>query len=438
MKTNYYKLLVSNAILKIWDKSILFSICNKNYINHTVFFALKKHNFHIRSGILKTENSSKSSSYLLAMKYIRNNELIDAFKLNDLLSFANLSINQDLLDKILNKPVTTFINLKKDTMLSHDFLQNIGSIRNEKCLAGIYFWTHTSTGSMYVGSSRHLARRLIGYFKATHSNVGKFIPLLKKEGVNAFTLQVIPLNAEYYEFLELIIEQYFLLQPRFNLNTLKVVNKISGARSKSLYMYNKDFSKLIYSSSNQEEFIFKLKIHHSIITDSMNTGSLYLNKYVFTNQPVFSAVSTNLSLDNVLTLLEKERLNYKKPRKVVIFSVDHENQKLYFNSIKNCLCFLNNISVSNKTALYRHINTGKPYNGYVCMWGSEKHDNKNKSIQVSVTNLDTGESNVYSSIRKTALSFSPGIYTTGQTIKHYAQSGNIFKDKFIIKITGKN
>jgi len=73
------------------------------------------------------------------MKYIRNNELIDAFKLNDLLSFANLSINQDLLDKILNKPVTTFINLKKDTMLSHDFLQNIGSIRNEKCLAGIYF-----------------------------------------------------------------------------------------------------------------------------------------------------------------------------------------------------------------------------------------------------------------------------------------------------------
>jgi len=91
---------------------------------------------------------------------------------------------------------------------------------------------------MYVGSSRHLARRLIGYFKATHSNVGKFIPLLKKEGVNAFTLQVIPLNAEYYEFLELIIEQYFLLQPRFNLNTLKVVNKISGARSKSLYMYS--------------------------------------------------------------------------------------------------------------------------------------------------------------------------------------------------------
>lgn len=81
---------------------------------------------------------------------------------------------------------------------------------------------------MYVGSSSSLARRLIGYFKGTHADVGKFIPLLKKEGVNEFTLEVIPLTDEYYDSLELSIEQYFLLQysSKFNLNTLKVVNKM--------------------------------------------------------------------------------------------------------------------------------------------------------------------------------------------------------------------
>lgn len=56
------------------------------------------------------------------------------------------------------------------------------------CPAGVYIWTHLSTGDKYVGSSSSLARRLTGYFKGTHADVGKFIPLLKKEGVDAFTL----------------------------------------------------------------------------------------------------------------------------------------------------------------------------------------------------------------------------------------------------------
>lgn len=44
-------------------------------------------------------------------------------------------------------------------------------------------------------------------------------------------------------------------------------------------MYTKDFTKLRYSSYIQEDFRFKLKIHHSII----NNNSVYLGKYVFTN-----------------------------------------------------------------------------------------------------------------------------------------------------------
>jgi len=99
---------------------------------------------------------------------------------------------------------------------------------------------------MYVGSSSRLARRLIGYFNNTHRSTGKLIPLLKKEGVGAFKLEVIPLIESYTKNQELILEQYFLLNYKFNLNTLKVVNNISGARSKNLYMYTKNKSELIY------------------------------------------------------------------------------------------------------------------------------------------------------------------------------------------------
>lgn len=97
-----------------------------------------------------------------------------------------------------------------------------------------------------MGSSSGLARRLIGYINNTHATTGKLIPLIKREGVGAFKLEVITLTESYTENQEVCLEQYFLLHSEFNLNTLRVVNDISGSRAKKLYMYNKDLSELIF------------------------------------------------------------------------------------------------------------------------------------------------------------------------------------------------
>jgi hypothetical protein len=109
------------------------------------------------------------------------------------------------------------------------------------------------TGNKYVGSSSKLAKRLQGYFNGTHKSVGKFIPFLKLEGLSKFKLEILLLSESYFVNKELALEQYFLLHPEFNLNTLKVVNSFSGARAKSLYMYSKDFSKLILEEQNLKE-----------------------------------------------------------------------------------------------------------------------------------------------------------------------------------------
>jgi len=136
-----------------------------------------------------------------------------------------------------------------------------------------------------VGSSSGLARRLIGYINDTHVTTGKLIPLIKKEGIGAFKLEVIPLTESYAEKQEICLEQYFLLHSEFNLNTLRVVSDISGVRAKKLYMYTKDLSKLIYAADIQEDFIFKLGVHHSTFSHCLKTGAIYLNKYIFTNKP---------------------------------------------------------------------------------------------------------------------------------------------------------
>lgn len=157
-------------------------------------------------------------------------------------------------------------------------------------------------------------------------------------------------------------------------------------------MYTKDFSKLIYSSYIQEDFIFKLKIHHSIISNN----SVYLGKYVFTNQAVEGVENCSMNIEDIITMLDKERLE-EKGKKVVIISENDNNNIKSFNSIKDCVDFLNTIAPSNKTTLYRYIDTGKSYQGYICKFSNEQISRK--SIAVKVTHIPSGTIVIYPTIR---------------------------------------
>jgi hypothetical protein len=228
-----------------------------------------------------------------------------------------------------------------------------------------------------------------------------------------------------------------LLHSEFNLNTLKVVNDFSGARAKPLFMYTKDFAELIYSSDVQEDFIFKLRIHHTVFSKSLNTGAYYLDKYIFTDKPFVGAKETNMSVTDVCTMLDKDRLEIQKAkgRKVSIKAVGDNTTKL-FESIRTCVAYLNTIAPSNKTTLYRHINSGKPYQGYICEWESEEGTTSitDKSVQVNILHVPTGKSETFPSFRKAALSFAPKYTTTGPTIKVFAENGKLFQGEYKITI----
>jgi hypothetical protein len=247
-------------------------------------------------------------------------------------------------------------------------------------------------------------------------------------------LEVLPLIESYSINQELSLEQYFLLHSEFNLNTLKVVNNFSGARAKPLYMYTKDLSELIYYSDVQEDFIFKLRIHHTIFTRSLKTGKPYLDKYVFTDKPKVDAKKNNYSMAEINKMLDKDRFEIQKTkgRKVFLKAVNDSHTKK-FNSINDCIEYLNTIAPSFKTTLYRHMKSGKPYQGYVCKLDNEE----TRDIKVNVTHLANNKTITYSSLRKAALSFAPKYNTTGQIIKAFADSGKLFKDEYEITIKKK-
>lgn len=94
---------------------------------------------------------------------------------------------------------------------------------------GVYIFTCWYTNVKYVGSSSELALRLRGYLNKTHKKIGKLIPLIEEKGWSSFRLEVICLP-NYPEFKpEIVLEQYFLLHPAFNLNTIRVSNNPSGS-----------------------------------------------------------------------------------------------------------------------------------------------------------------------------------------------------------------
>lgn len=252
---------------------------------------------------------------------------------------------------------------------------NLGTPSSKIQVPGVYIFTHKATGYKYVGSSSQLAVRLIGYINYKYKPIGKFIPLLKDNKLSSFTLDIIPLLNDYDFRSELVLEQYYLLDPSFNLNTVKVVNNPSGSNAKPLYMYNRDKTVLYYYSSQQKDFIINLNISHVTFTKHLNNSTFYLGKYLFSREPVIIAKVKEMSILKLALQLEKDRKTYNKNKPLnslsrsVLMSFSEQTinktDKLFF-SIGQCVRYLREQGfTANQQTLVKYIEKGKIYHGYI-------------------------------------------------------------------------
>ena len=229
-----------------------------------------------------------------------------------------------------------------------------------------------------MGSSSQLALRLSGYLNYTHKPTGKFIPLLFKEKISNFTLEIIPLVNNYNFRSEIVLEQYYLLDPSFTLNTIKVVNNPSGSNAKPLFMYNRDKTVLYYSSTQQIDFIKDLNISHFTFSKHLKNGSYYLGKYLFTREAELHAKVKDISIIKLQLQLENDRklFNKNKPLNSLSRSVlmclenstssDKEDSSMLFFSIGKCVEHLRSKGLpATQTTMVKYIGTGKSYHGYI-------------------------------------------------------------------------
>lgn len=212
--------------------------------------------------------------------------VVNADIINNILCIYNLHVTDEVLNNLINIPQISFGCLSKDLTKDLQFKDKLG-VANRP-VAGVYIFTPKWSGVKYVGSSTELATRLGGYLRSTHKEYGKFIPFLAEEGLSKFTLGVMSICFSTILKPELVLEQYFLLDPSFNLNTSRVAN-IPHHKSREMYMYNKDKTILIYHNDITKNFLTKFGISRDAIIGNIETGKYYLGNYVFSPVPILTA-----------------------------------------------------------------------------------------------------------------------------------------------------
>jgi GIY-YIG catalytic domain len=309
-------------------------------------------------------------SHKLALEHINQKKPVNCKIINDILAYCNITINDEILKNLINSPRIVINNLDKEGSSTKKIIKdNLGLPSSKIQVPGVYIFTHKNTGQKYVGSSSQLAVRLSGYLNNKYKTMGKFLPLLNKESFFNFTLEIIPLYNNYSFRSEIVLEQFYLLDPSFNLNTIKVANNPSGSNAKPLYMYNRDKSVLYYYSTQQKDFIVNLNISHFTFTKHLNKGSYYLGKYLFSRFPENTAKVKDISNLDLALQLEKDRkiFNKNKPLNSLsrsVLLVDDNTTKLFF-SIGKCISYLRDKGLpATQTTLVKYIDKGKTYHGF--------------------------------------------------------------------------
>ena len=318
----------------------------------------------------------------LALKHINSGELPTSFLINKILLNQNLSVTDSKLDKLL-KVKGIEINLPLYTLEDNILLDELTGKSAYKGFFGVYIFTHINTGQKYVGSSNLLRRRINYYFKLDFPLIGKFLPLLRKEGLKAFKLTIFKLDSNKFSNKDaLILEQYYLLNKGFNLNTLKVINA-GPSKGDAVYVYDLTCSTLYYHAKSKIELKRVLKIHPETSKKLVDTKIPYLNKFLLLSYLIPTSSISNIYVENLLGIMQKDRKNMYTLGSRRSISVELEIKKgnsfvcnggysLNFSSLTSCMVYLRRLGLNIKRdTLTKYIKNEKVFHNFLCKYSKK-------------------------------------------------------------------
>ena len=315
----------------------------------------------------------------LAIEHINSGEPTTFEVINKILLNQNLIITEGKLEQLL-KVRGVEIELPVTTEEDKKLLAQLTGKSKHKGYLGVYIFKHKSTGLKYVGSSNLLRRRMDCYFKGDFPVAGKFLPLLRKEGLGAFNLKIFKLNRDKFNSQDaLILEQYFLLSKEFDLNSLRVVNT-GPSKGKGVYIYNISCSTLYYQAKSKIDLKRVLKIHPETCKIYVDSKIPYLKNFLLLSYPIPTASNSEISIQELAEKMQKERQNFYTlgtlrsiPVKLEIKEgntfVDPSivGHALNFDSLTSCIEYLREVGlIIKRSTLTKYIKIGKVFHNFLC------------------------------------------------------------------------
>lgn len=385
-------IIILIILVKYYELKLLFKqtiskkkIENKKNLGHIQSYVFIKNRFYKRQNIFYTFECpyilkslirykstaapllNKSNRYRLTdlvNKHIKEGNLTTSEIINNVLLNQKVSISQEELDKLLNLPKVKFdLPISKETYPA--LLALVSKPQSRRSNTGIYIFTHKITNSKYVGSSNDLSRRFKQYFEKNvlfnNKTTGLLLPLIEKEGFEAFTLDIIVIPSLYPKYSHCFLEQYYLLDKEFHLNTHKIVNFIVNQGYK-IYLYDLNYKILYYTSNSLNEFCADLGIHSSSYKKCITNDSPFLNFFRISKILKINAVSANLSYSEVRELIIKHRkesldkLHLSYGKVIEVFDKETNDTTTFTSIIKASYRF-----GTSRTTIRNYITSGKFY-----------------------------------------------------------------------------
>ena len=318
----------------------------------------------------------------LALEHFNSGKPTTSSVINKILSNQNLLVSDSKLEKLL-KIKGVEVDLTISISENNQLLGDLTGKSKYKGFFGVYIFIHKNTGHKYVGSSNLLRRRLDYYFKGEFPLAGKFLPLLHKEGLKAFKLIIFKLDSNNFSYQDaLILEQYYLLNKEFNLNTLRVVNA-GSSKGDAVYVYDLTCSTLYYHAKSKIELKRVLKIHPETSKNFVDSKRPYLNKFLLLSYPIPTALLSNISVLELLGIMQKERQNMYTlgTRRNISVElefkegntfVDSGSHTLSFDSLTSCIKFLRGLGLTIKReTLTKYIKIEKVFHNFLCKYSDK-------------------------------------------------------------------
>ena len=316
----------------------------------------------------------------LALEHINSGKPTTSSVINKVFLNQNLSVTDSKLEELL-KVKGIEMDLPISTPENHQLLGQLTGKSKYKGFSGVYIFIHKDSGQKYVGSSNLLRRRIDYYFKGDFSLAGgKFLAMLRMEGLKAFKLIIFKLDSNKFSNQDsLILEQYFLLDKEFNLNTLRVVNA-GSSKGDAVYVYDLACSTLYYHAKSKIELKRILKIHTETSKKYVDSKIPYLNKFLLLSYPIANTSLSNLSIEGLVDIMQKERQDMYTLGTRRSISVELEIKKgntfvdswghtLNFDSLTSCIEYLRESGLTIKRdTLIKYIKDEKVFQNFLCKY----------------------------------------------------------------------